>query len=783
MFVNFVDAKISVCKIGGVVQIYNLKKGDYDMNENLKKRIIVSLATVSAFSSLAMVPLSAYGEYQGNDGTQKLNNGLTSTSDYNDWYNNQWNNQESGEMDTGKIVLTPGAKATDLNFAWYSEETGTPSVKISTNQDMSGAKTVTGSADKINKNNSFKNYTASNKVALKDYLVENMTYYYQYSTNGVDWSDTYTYKTHSFSDYQAVLVGDPQIGASGSNGQGTQDDTDIAVNTYAWNKTLQKALGAGGIAENASFILSAGDQIDYSSSGTNGSGEIIREQEYAGFLYPDVLRSTPLATTIGNHESMVDDYSLHYNNPNASTLGSTESGGDYYYSYGDTLFISLNSNSRNVEEHRQLMKEAVASHEDAKWKVVLFHHDIYGSGSPHSDVDGANLRILFAPLMDEFNIDLCLTGHDHSYARTYQILDGKVIETDGVSENASKAYNPEGTLYIAAGSASGSKFYTLNTVKQYYIAERSNTPEPTFSTIDFSGDSLTIKTYDYNGQKYANDVTLSKDGNAKSIEEMKNEVAAIDTVNVTSGSKNRIDEALIAVNTALDTRDDSTAETELQNKWNTTSDPLNYYGYAQNGFANENSTALKQGYSSLLDKTLYENDSNKAVTTATIDEAYNKLATAKNEVVTKAEFAEVQTKFDQIGSTLAQISIGDKKDQYTRADVDAFKKSIAALKVDFNEATITKTALNELSTQLDTVTNEFLAKKNTEDITTAPIVTPSTTPSKTPVKTTSSKVKTGDDTSINLAGITAFVSLLGIAELVLSCFIYGRSYERVIKRI
>lgn len=763
MFVNFVDAKISVCKIGGVVQIYNLKKGDYDMNENLKKRIIVSLATVSAFSSLAMVPLSAYGEYQGNDGTQKLNNGLTSTSDYNDWYNNQWNNQESGEMDTGKIVLTPGAKATDLNFAWYSEETVTPTVKISTNQDMSGAKTVTGSADKINKNNSFKNYTASNKVALKDYLVENMTYYYQYSTNGVDWSDTYTYKTHSFSDYQAVLVGDPQIGASGSNGQGTQDDTDIAVNTYAWNKTLQKALGAGGIAENASFILSAGDQIDYSSSGTNGSGEIIREQEYAGFLYPDVLRSTPLATTIGNHESMVDDYSLHYNNPNASTLGSTESGGDYYYSYGDTLFISLNSNSRNVEEHRQLMKEAVASHEDAKWKVVLFHHDIYGSGSPHSDVDGANLRILFAPLMDEFNIDLCLTGHDHSYARTYQILDGKVIETDGVSENASKAYNPEGTLYIAAGSASGSKFYTLNTVKQYYIAERSNTPEPTFSTIDFSGDSLTIKTYDYNGQKYANDVTLSKDGNAKSIEEMKNEVAAIDTVNVTSGSKNRIDEALIAVNTALDTRDDSTAETELQNKWNTTSDPLNYYGYAQNGFANENSTALKQGYSSLLDKTLYENDSNKAVTTATIDEAYNKLATAKNEVVTKAEFAEVQTKFDQIGSTLAQISIGDKKDQYTRADVDAFKKSIAALKVNFNEATITKTALNELSTQLDTVTNEFLAKKNTEDITTAPIVTPSTTPSKTPVKTTSSKVKTGDDTSINLAGITAFVSLLGIA--------------------
>ena len=66
--------------------------------------------------------------------------------------------------------------------------------------------------------------------------------------------------------------------------------------------------------------------------------------------------------------------------------------------------------------------------------------------------------------MDEFDIDVCLTGHDHSYARTFQILDGKVITTEGVGEDAaSTAYNPEGTLYIAAGSATGSKFYALST--------------------------------------------------------------------------------------------------------------------------------------------------------------------------------------------------------------------------------------------------------------------------------------------------------------------------------
>lgn len=61
-------------------------------------------------------------------------------------------------------------------------------------------------------------------------------------------------------------------------------------------------------------------------------------------------------------------------------------------------------------------------------------------------------------LMDEFGIDVCLTGHDHSYARSYLMADGTAI-----NYGDSVAVNPEGTLYIAAGSASGSKFYKLAT--------------------------------------------------------------------------------------------------------------------------------------------------------------------------------------------------------------------------------------------------------------------------------------------------------------------------------
>lgn len=726
------------------------------MNEHLKKRIILSIATLSALSTLATVPTIAFGEYDKSDGTSVLYQNMKD-EDYQNWYDTEWNNQEKGEMDTGKVVLTPGKNERDLNFAWYSETKGTPQIKISKNQDMSGAKLSIGTASNISKSNKFKNYVASNKVAINDYLEENTKYYYQYSINGTDWSEVYEYQTHSFSNYQAILVGDPQIGATGGNGEGTLDDQDIAINTYSWNKTLQKALGQNGIAQNASFILSAGDQIDYSSSGENGAGEVIREQEYAGFLYPSVLRNIPLATTIGNHESKVDDYSLHYNNPNASELGKTESGGDYYYSYGDSLFISLNSNSRNVEEHRTLMNEAVASHPDAKWKVVLFHHDIYGSGSPHSDVDGANLRILFAPLMDEFNIDLCLTGHDHSYARTYQIVDGKIVDTQGVSSQASSAYNPEGTLYIAAGSATGSKFYTLNTTKQYYIAERSNTPIPTFSTIDFTTDSLTIKTYDFEGNKYANDVTLKKDGEAKSIEEMKTDLSAIDTLSLTSGSKDRIDKALNDVNKLLDSRDDSEAIKDLTTKWNTASDPLNYYGYAQNGYANTTSTALKQGYSQLLDKTLYENDTNTSVSQTEIDDAYSKMLYAKEEMVTKTEFATVQVKFDEINKLLTEVVIGNKKGEYQLTDVNEFKKIVASLKPILNETTITKTELNSLSEQLSTEIEKFKAKANDKDIVN---ITPTTPENSANTVNSNNAVKTGDDVLLNIPVIGIIGSLV-----------------------
>ena len=572
-------------------------------------QIIAAAMAVTVAATSAPVNVFAYGETSA---SSTLFTDTQNISDYATWKDNVWNKKDdqgnlTGEgesYDSSRIILTPGKTAKDLGFAWYSQKKGEPAVKIGKKEDLSDAQEFKGTATEINRSNQKNTYKASNKVTVEGLFEENTTYYYSYTDDvkNPNWSEVQSYTTKKTTNFQTILVGDPQIGASGSQGQGTADDINIAVDTFNWNKTLEQAKIT---APNASFILSAGDQIDY--AGTDSSdGKNVRESEYAGFTYPALLRMLPLATTIGNHESKGTDYKYHYNNPNSEDgLGSTNSGSDYYFSYGNVLFISLNSNNRNTVEHRELLKKAVESNPDVKWKVVMFHHDIYGSGQPHSDTDGANLRALFAPLMDEFGIDMCLTGHDHSYARSYLMADGPAIQYDD-----SVAINPEGTLYIAAGSASGSKFYKLATTKQYYIAERSNTQIPTFSTIDFSDESIVIKTYDYNGNKYADDYTLYKTGEKVSMKDLIAQAKEIKNDGYTEASWNKLQSEIAAAEDLMKYTAEDKGAAQLAAVYDKTNDAdnandmLNYYGYAQSDYKRGDSTALKAGFSTLLDKTM-----------------------------------------------------------------------------------------------------------------------------------------------------------------------------------
>lgn len=500
-------------------------------------------------------------------------------ADFQSWFAD-W--QIADFFDSGKIVLNPGSGEADLNLAWYSETGGTPAVMVSKNKLYTQSKTFRGKAKEINRTNGYITYVSANHVTINDYFTEPATYYYRYtddiSATTVEWSKTYTYTKRNTDSFSAVLVGDAQIGAS----------ENIAADTYNWNRTLTQAVKT---APEASLLLSTGDQINYK---TNTGDDGLRESQYAGFLYPSALRSLPVAAAIGNHETKGSDYRYHFNNPNSEEqLGSTPSGCDYYFRHGAVLFIVLNSNSRDTGSHRSLMKQAISEHKDATWRIVLFHHDIYGSGAAHSGRTSANMRILFAPLMDEFKIDLVLTGHDHSYARSYPMLDGTAI-----TEDSTALLNPVGTTYISLGSSSCSKVYELASPKQYYVAERSNIPLPTYSVLHADKNTLKIETYDYNGKKYAEDFSITKTAaKINPLAKLKTALAKKKAA-YTTASYNQLKKAITKMKKRIKPSATDKGAKKVSKYYGKSNDPLSYYGYAAG-----TQTALPKGFSTLLDKT------------------------------------------------------------------------------------------------------------------------------------------------------------------------------------
>lgn len=467
--------------------------------------------------------------------------------------------------DFTKVSLTPGKNETELNFAWYSKASAgaTPVVHFGTDKAaLSAYSGAAAAADQSLTGDEAYDYNHVTVTGLK----ENTTYYYAVEKNGVQ-TDPVEYKTGSFSSVKMLFVGDPQIGASKGQPQGSDKlvpdagaaNTAARNDSFGWERTLNAA-----VAQNpdVSFIISAGDQV-------NKTGKP-KEEEYAGYLNPAVLQSLPVATTIGNHDSLNPDYQYHFNNPNSTSYGATQAGGDYYYSYGPGLFIVLNTNNYNVAEHEKAIAQAVASDPDAQWRIVSIHQDIYGSGLDHSDTDGMILRTQLTPIFDKYDIDVVLQGHDHTYSRTKLLYgDGQIhgtyefqlndAKTDYDWENAYNTQNgakiplypeasdtagtaahsafqsdnacytiestsgntvvdPKGVLYMTANSASGSKFYELVTAQQDYVAQRSQNWLPSYSVINLTDYAFSIDTYQITDtgavEKIDDTFTIQKDAAA-----------------------------------------------------------------------------------------------------------------------------------------------------------------------------------------------------------------------------------------------------------------------------
>lgn len=469
---------------------------------------------------------------------------------YSNWMT-KWNSTIS--KDREQISLSPGSDNSSLNFAWYTKKaSGIQKLKIAENKRLTNAKVYEAKQTEAVTDKDDTTYV-SNKVTATD-LKADTTYYYSYQKDG-QWTAPEKYTTDNGSKFSFIFVGDPQIGSSNElKGAATEEfynaqSAAVANDAFNWNTTLKQAMEKTG--NKASFVLSSGDQIQSTKKKSPNKAAWGSEIEYSGYLSPEVLKNLPVATTVGNHDADNANYTYHFNTANTSELGSNgKVGGDYWFKHDNALFIMLNTQDTNVEEHRQFIEQTVAANKDCKWRIVTLHQDIYGSAEHSNEPEITNLRYQLAPIFEDNKVDVVLTGHDHAYSRT-QILKGghktteytdddfdpmldkdmdagenpdtvytakgnikadttdpsekaylnylnQVMDKDAIQQVTKKGttvFNPTGILYMTAGSSSGSKYYDLVPRQQSYIANRWQQDVPTYSVIDITDTTFTINTY------------------------------------------------------------------------------------------------------------------------------------------------------------------------------------------------------------------------------------------------------------------------------------------------
>ena len=278
--------------------------------------------------------------------------------------------------------------------------------------------------------------------AVAENLQEATTYYYRVG-DGEHWSPVQSFTTgYQNTGIQALVLGDLQE-SNNSNLAGILDQVDI---------------------DNYDLTIQTGDLVD------NGGSYALWNNTFS------MLEELPTGRlfAIGNHEQSgsLDPNALIYN----------QEGGSSYYSaqYGNVFVATIAYNSFSQQVLEQLKADAQAS--QATWKILVTHQPPYYTNKV-AGMDASTQQAI-AQAAQEACIDVVLSGHDHSYARTQPLYNGAVDEEKGIT-------------YFICGSL-GEKSYGVTNTPEFHFAKATNDYQALYTTLSTTADTLTIQVYDYN---------------------------------------------------------------------------------------------------------------------------------------------------------------------------------------------------------------------------------------------------------------------------------------------
>ena len=249
------------------------------------------------------------------------------------------------------------------------------------------------------------------------------------------------------------------------------------------------------------------------------SGTDSEYQEAVFDAYPELLRRVVLWPTRGNHDDVGSgtDYYDIFTMPTAAQAGGVPSGTEAYYSfdYGDVHFICLDSegSSRSATGAMARWVRNDISATDRSWIIAYFHHPPYTKGSHDSDSESElrDMRQNFVPILEAGGVDLVLTGHSHSYERSFllnghtgtsgsltnaMILDGGDgrARGDGAYKKPRGKVENRGAIYAVAGSSSKTSSGSLDHPAMVVSLLRLGS-----MVLDVEGTTLTARFLDENG--------------------------------------------------------------------------------------------------------------------------------------------------------------------------------------------------------------------------------------------------------------------------------------------
>jgi 3',5'-cyclic AMP phosphodiesterase CpdA len=229
--------------------------------------------------------------------------------------------------------------------------------------------------------------------------------------------------------------------------------------------TLRRALAD---APGAQLVLQAGDVVN---------------RPYKGSQWADLFaamggsaRTRNWLVSIGNHEQCVLVLKCRDNGAEAFRSyfdwpdnGFPQQGETWFHvDYQGVRIVVLDSFGGRMAEQAAFLDKALAEN-PTRWSIVLMHAAPFGSRPERPNPP--EVRDLWLPIIERRNVDLVLSGHDHSYARGSRTPNGPVF-----------AVSVSGPKYYEVTDAD----WTLNGATRAVWAAATST----YQVITIAGDTL-----------------------------------------------------------------------------------------------------------------------------------------------------------------------------------------------------------------------------------------------------------------------------------------------------